>query len=563
MWLNSYSAHDVQKRTPCWALAKCSKIAECLKLNTYGWILTFNHISMVEETQNTQANNKRIVKNTAFLYLRMLLMLFISFFTSRIVLQSLGIVDYGIYNVVGGVVAMFSFFNSALSGATARFLSFELGTGDTNKLKRTFASALTIHIGLGIFIVLLLETIGLWFMYNKLNVPTDRLGSAIIVFHISALTCFFNIIQVPFNASVTSHEKMSAFAYISIYDAIVKLLIVYALYVFAGDRLILYAILLMCTTLTTNLIYFVYCYRNFQECRLSISLDKAISIPILKYSGWDLYGNLSVMVRGQGLNVLQNLFFGPVVNASTGVANTVLAAIMGFTENFLTAVRPQIIKQYAARNYDYFQKMVVNSAKYSFYLLLVTTLPLIIEADYAMGIWLKEVPQYAVIFCQLSIINNWISIIYRPIVISITATGEVRRISFINGTTYLLVLPATYVLLKLGYGPTTPFLLNIFFLFIGHTIFSMLTVKKQLPFFEVARFFKSVLLKCTIVILVSVPVPALLHHCMDDSLARFITVCTVSVIWTCITLYSIGIGKNERIALRNIINNKILKRHIL
>ena len=508
----------------------------------------------------TSSNNKRIVKNTVFLYIRMLLMLFISFFTSRVILQSLGVVDYGIYNVVGGVVAMFSFFNVALSGATARFLSFELGAGDTAKLKRTFTSSLTIHIVLGIFIVLLLESIGLWFMYNKLNVPADRFYSALIVFHISVLTCFFNIVQVPFNASITSHEKMSAFAYISIYDAIVKLVIVYALYIFKGDRLILYAILLMFATLTTNFIYIVYCYKHFQECRFLLGFDKEISLPILKYSSWDLFGNFSIMVRGQGLNVLQNLFFGPVVNASTGVANTVLAAIMGFTENFLTAVRPQIIKQYAVKNYEYFQKLVVNSAKYSFYLLLVTTLPLIIEADYAMGIWLEEVPQYAVIFCQLSIINNWISIIYRPIVISISATGQVRRISIINGTIYLLVLPTTYIFLKLGYGPTTPFILNILFLFVGHTIFSMLIVKKQLPFFEISSFFKCVLLKCSIVVLVSVPVPVLLHFYMVDSLIRFILVCIVSVFWTSFVLYTLGIGINERITLHNFIKNKILKR---
>lgn len=511
--------------------------------------------------QKNNSNSQRIAKNTAFLYIRMLLMLFVSFFTSRVILQSLGVVDYGIYNVVGGVVSMFSFFNAALSGATARFLSFELGTGNKERLKRTFSSALAIHIVLGIIIVLLIETIGLWFVYNKLNVPEDRLHAAVIVFHISTLTCFLNIMQVPFNASITSHEKMSAFAYISIWDALAKLGVAYALYMFSGDRLILYGCLLVSTTILTNFIYISYCRRNFEECRLSLEVDKSIALPMLKFSGWDLYGNFSVMVRSQGLNVLQNLYFGPIVNASTAVANTVLNAIMGFTDNFLTAIRPQIIKQYAAQQYESFQRLVINSSRYSYYLLLITTLPLLIEAEYAMGIWLKEVPQYAVVFCQLSIVNNWISILYRSIVISISATGQVKRISIINGTIYLLVLPASYIMLEMGFGPTVPFILNIIFLFVGHTVFSMLTVKKLIPFFEIKGFFRSVLFKCSIVTAIAVPLPLIVHSILPTTFLRFILVCSIAIIWTALIIYIIGIGTNERKTLKSLIMNKILKHH--
>ena len=506
-------------------------------------------------------NNKRIAKNTAFLYLRMLIMLFISFFTSRVILQSLGIVDYGIYNVVGGVVLMFSFFNASLSSATGRFLSYELGIGNKEKLKRTFQSALAIHVFIGLFIVLLIETIGLWYVKNKLNVPIERFDAAIIVFHISALTCFLNIIQVPFNASITSHEKMSAFAYISIFDALMKLCIAYLINIFVGDRLILYAILLMCSILVINIIYIVYCKKNFEECSFSLQVDKSIMFPMLKFSGWDLYGNLSVMVRSQGLNILQNYFFGPVVNASTAVANTVLNAIMGFTDNFLTAVRPQIIKQYATQQYDSFQKLVFNSSRYSYFLLLLTTLPLLIEAKYAMGIWLKEVPQYAVVFCQLSIINNWISILFRSIVASINATGQVKLISIGNGTIYILVLPVSYVLLKFGFGPTIPFILNILFLFMGHTIFTMLIVRKIMPFFEVKSFLIHVLLKCLLITIISIPIPLLLHLFLEDGISRFIIVCTVSLLWTALILYILGIRKEERIIVNSIILNKLLKHH--
>lgn len=507
--------------------------------------------------ENKISNNKRIAKNTAFLYMRMLIILFISFFTSRVILQSLGVVDYGIYNVVGGVVAMFSFFNAALSGATGRFLSYEIGVGNKEKLRKTFQTALTIHILIGLLIVVLIETIGLWYVKNKLNVPIDRLDSAVIVFHISALTCFLNIIQVPFNASITSHEKMSAFAYISILDALMKLSIAYLLYMFCGDRLILYAILLMSSIIIVNFIYIVYCKKKFKECSFSFQIDKSIMLPMLKFSGWDLYGNLSVMVRSQGLNILQNYFFGPIVNASTAVANTVLNAIMGFTDNFLIAVRPQIVKQYATQQYESFQKLVFNSSRYSYFLLLLTTLPLLIEAQYVMELWLKEVPQYAVVFCQLSIINNWISILFRSVVISVNATGQVKQISLINGTIYILVLPISYIMLKQGYGPTLPFILNIIFLFIGHTFFTMfIVVKRIMPFFKIGSFFKGVLFKCLIVTLMSIPIPILFHILMSDGFFRFIIVGFISLLWAAFVIYYFGIEGEDRKHLHQFIISK-------
>ena len=268
-------------------------------------------------------------------------------------------------------------------------------------------------------------------------------------------------------------------------------------------------------------------------------------------------GNFSVMVRSQGLNVLQNLYFGPIVNSSTAVANTVLNALMGFTDNFLTAIRPQIIKQYAAKQYDYFQNIVINSSKYSYYLLLFTTLPLLIEAEYAMGVWLKEVPQYAVIFCQLSIINNWISILYRSIVISISATGQVKRISIINGTIYLLVLPVSYIMLEIGFGPTIPFILNIIFLFIGHTVFSMITIKKLIPFFSLQSFYRSVLFRCTIISSIAISLPLLLHEILSYGFLRFIVVCITSLVWAAITIYIIGMNSSERKTLINFVKNKI------
>ena len=322
----------------------------------------------------------------------------------------------------------------------------------------------------------------------------------------------------------------------------------------------MYAFLLMCSIAIVNLIYISYCRKHFEECIISFHIDKAIMLPMLKFSGWDLYGNLSVMIRSQGLNILQNYFFGPIVNASTAVANTVLNAIMGFTDNFLVAVRPQIIKQYASHQFVSFQKLVLNSSRYSFFLLLITTLPFLIEAQYVMDIWLNEVPQYAVIFCQLSIINNWVSILFRPAVTAINATGQVKYISIVNGTIYILVLPVSYVLLKIGFGPTIPFILNIVFLVLGHTIFTMIIVKWLMPFFEIKQFFIQVLLRCAFITLLSAPVPLLLHWMIEDGITKFIIVCFVSVIWTACVIYLLGLKKEERSLLNNLVSRKIINK---
>lgn len=510
--------------------------------------------------QNTSANNKRIVKNTAFLYVRMLLLLFISFFSSRVILQSLGVMDYGIYNVVGGVVTMLSFFNTALSGATSRFLTFELGTGNIDKLKRTFQTSLFIHILLVIIIVVLLETVGLWFVCNKLVLPDERLNVAIIVYQISVFTLVLGIMQVPFSASITSHEKMNAFAYIGIYDAVMKLLIAYLLFIATTDKLVLYALLIALSSLSVSVIYAYYCVKNFPECRLQIKYNKAIFKPMVSYSSWDLIGSMSVIVRGQGTNILQNTFFGPIVNASTGVANTVLNAIMGFTDNFLVAVRPQIVKQYAMGNYDMFESLTVNTARYSYLLLLFTSIPLMFEAEFAMNIWLSEVPQFAVLFCQLSIVNNWVSIMFRPTITAVGATGKIKRLSIYNGLTYMLVIPIAYVMLCMGTGPATPFVLNIILLAIGHSVFSMTTLKKYAPFFNIKRFYIQVCLYGAFLTLLISLVPGIIHYLMPYGICRFFAVCISSIIWGFIIVYYVGINNEERKMLDAFVERKFFKR---
>lgn len=491
------------------------------------------------------SHNKRIAKNTIMLYFRMIISLIVSLYTSRVVLNTLGVEDFGIYSVVGGVVMMFSFFSTTLSGATSRFLTFELGRENMEKLKKVFNSTLHIHIYIGILILIFAETVGLWFVEYKLVIPEDRMFAARVVYQFSIFTSILSIIRVPYNASIISHERMSIYAYISIIETVLKLIIVYALVVGHFDKLILYGILMFITTFLITLVYIYYCRYYFKECRFSFAVEKDVIRPILTYSAWDLYGNLSVMVRGQGINILQNLFFGPIINAASTIATQVQNVIAGFADNFLTAVRPQIVKNYAVGNVDKMLNLNYLACKSSFFLLFFMSLPLIIENKFVLTIWLKNVPDYAVIFCQLSLINNLISIMFRTIAFSIHATGRIKRISFINGTIYIMVLPISYIFLKFGGSPVLPFIVNIVLLILG-CLSNLYTLRLYIPSFSVSVFLKRVVLLCLIIASLSSFIPIIIHLNMPDGWTRFIIVGASSVFCVSVTVFCIGLDKDQR-----------------
>ena len=494
------------------------------------------------------------------LYVRMLFNIFIVFFTSRIILKALGVVDYGIYNVVGGVVSLFVFLNTSLSGATSRFLTYELGLNNLLQLKKTFRAALTVHVCLAIMILLLCETIGLWFVMNKLTIPAERLNAALVVYQFSIATCILNITQVPYNATIIAHERMQAFAYIGIADSILKLIIVYLLYISQYDRLIMYSILFFSVTLLTTLIYRCYCTKTFMEVEFRLTSDTKILKPMLVYSGWDLYGNMSVMVRSQGVNILLNTFFGPTINAASAISNQVMAGIMGFADNFLTAVRPQIVKQYANKRINELKKLIISSSKYSFCLLFILSLPLLLEMEFILSIWLDKFPVYAVLFCQLSIINNWVSIIFRPITYSIQSTGKMKRISFINGTVYIMVLPISYFVLKIIDSPTVPFVLNIILLIIGSVI-SLYTLKLYINQFNIRAFICKVILVAMKIVLLTIPIPYLIHSTLDYGWARFFYVCISSFILSILIIYTTALNSHERSFLKDKLKKIINKNH--
>lgn len=396
------------------------------------------------------SNNRRIAKNTMMLYIRMLLSIVVSLYTSRVVLEVLGVEDYGIYGVVGGVVAMFSFLNFSMAGATSRFLTFEMGRRDEQRLRDTFSSALLIHIGIAVLVFILAETVGLWFLCQRLVIPENRMGVAHWVYQCSVISSMLSITQVPYNASIIAHEKMDVYAYIEILNVTLKLFIVYLLTIGDFDKLILYSVLVLSVSVIVMMTYRVYCMRNFSESHFRAVWRKDIVYPMLSFSGWDFYGNMSVVLFTQGTNVILNMFVGPIVNAANNIAITVQGVIKGLAYNIIQAFRPQIFKQYAKGNMDVVNQYCVLATQYSLLLFSLISVPLFWKAEYVLRLWLGSVPEYTVCFLRIILIATMFNLANNVINIPSHACGKMKLFSIVTGTCFLLSLPIMYFVLKSG-----------------------------------------------------------------------------------------------------------------
>lgn len=446
---------------------------------------------------NNQSNSKRIAKNTLILYFRMIFLMVISLYTSRVVLATLGVNDFGIYNVVGGFVSMFSVLRAGLISATQRFITFELGRGDEKALKSTYSSSMQIYIMISIIIVIAAESLGIWFIQNKMVIPTDRLFAAQWVFQLSLLTLVIGLISNPQNALIIAHEKMGAFAYISIYEAVAKLLIVYVLTIGGMDKLILYAILMCLVQISLRIIYGIYCKRNFEEAKFSFHIDWDRIKKIYGFTGWSMFGGLASIGFTQGLNMLLNVFFNPAINAARGISVQVQNVINHFATNFQTAINPQIIKSYASNELDYMYKLIFASSKFSFYLILFLALPVMMETEQILSLWLKEVPEYASIFFRLMIITTMIDGISNPIMRSVDASGNIRNYQLIVGGILLCIVPIAYIVLKLGGEPYTVFVVHII---MGLIAFAMrLRLANRLTGIPLGEYVNKVLVKVLLV----------------------------------------------------------------
>lgn len=409
----------------------------------------------------SQQNNKRIAKNTLLLYFRMLFMMAVSLYTSRVVLNTLGVEDFGIYNVVGGVVTMFGFINGAMMGSTQRFITFALGRGEEKELSKVFSTSVIIHGIISLVIIILAETLGLWFFYHKMIIPVERMDAALWVFQFAVLTAVLMIMSVPYNAVIIAHEKMGAFAYISVLEVILKLVIVYVLVVSHYDKLKLYAVLIFIVQMFVRLVYSTYCKKHFRETNFVWARDKRLFSKMLLFACWTMNGNLAVIGYTQGLNLLLNMFFNPVVNAARGIAVQVQMAVLNFCRNFQMALNPQITKSYAIEDYSYMHELIYASSRYSFYLLFLLSLPIILESRFILSIWLGIVPDYTIPFVRIVLIITLFNALSNPMIVSAHATGKIRKFQILEGGMLMLIFPVAYLCLKLGMLPEIVFIVHL------------------------------------------------------------------------------------------------------
>lgn len=507
--------------------------------------------------QDNTSNNKRIAKNTLMLYLRMLFLMLISLYTSRVILNALGVEDYGIYNVVGGVVSLFSMISASLNSAISRFITYELGTENRESLKRIFSSSVTIQTCIAIFFLLIAETVGMWFLNNKMVIPDTRLIAARWCLHFSALTFAINLISVPYNSAIIAHEKMSAFAYISIFEAIGKLIVAWTISIGPIDKLIFYAAMLAIIAVIVRIIYMHYCKRHFEECTYKFSHDLSLLKKMFGFAGWNMIGTSSAILRDQGGDILINLFFGPVVNGAKAIATQMNSAISGFVQNFMLAMNPQITKSYASGDNAYMLELVMKGAKYSYYILLFIGLPLLLNTEFVLQIWLKNVPAHSVLFVQLIIILAMSDCLSHTLVAAILAEGEIKVYMAVVGGLQLLNVPIAYITLKLGCIPEVIVIIAIVISQIC-LVARLLFLRKKVNL-SIREFVKNVYLNVVLITLIAAILPLVLFLNLEQGWVALLVISIVSVLSTSITVLYLGLNKLERKRVLNKIKDYFAK----
>lgn len=505
-----------------------------------------------------KSNNKRIAKNTVYLYVRTLLVMFVSIYTSRIILDTLGVEDYGIYNVVGGFVSMFSVLSGTLTAASQRFIAYELGKSDSN-VKKVFSTTLLIHFLLAIILFVLLETIGLWFLNDKMNIDSTRLPAANWVFQCSVVTFCVNLISIPYTASIIAYEKMSAFAYISIFEVLAKLVAVYALYIIAFDSLIVYAFFMLLVAIILRAIYGVYCSKNFPDCRFSLCFEKTIFKEILGFSGWNFIGSSAAILNNQGINMLINLFFGVTLNAARGLALQIDNAINTFVQNFMMALNPQITKSYAAGDYEYVNKMIILGTKFAFFLFWILCLPVYVNTDFILSIWLKEVPDYAALFIQLGIIYNLAQNLSQCLYTTMLATGRIKKYQIVVGGLSLLAFPTAWLFFKMDFPGEYGYWSMIIFAIVC-LIARLFLLQEMVPLFSGLAYIKKVIFPIIFAIVPTILIVYIVHqHVGQTTWIKFVGESSLCIILSLINIFLLGLTKEERNKLYGIVRNKIHK----
>lgn len=491
------------------------------------------------------SDNSRIAKNTLFLYIRMLVTMAVGLYTSRVVLAALGASDYGLYNVVGGIVVVLASINGTLASGTQRFISYALGEENENKLKSVFETAFFLHVIFAAIFLLVAESLGLWFLDVKMNIPDGREQAAFWVYQFSIIATSLTIVEVPFMSAVIAHERMNVFAYMSIYSAFAKLLIVYLICIVSFDRLIVYAALVCLVNLSSVLIYFLFSFYNFKECKGKPRKSNQVFKEMAGFMGWNVFGSISVPLQTQGVNILLNIFFNTIVNAARGLAVTVNNIVIQFVNSFQTAVNPQIVKLYAAGKKEEMIHLVLNNSRLAGFMFLIIAVPLFVEIEFVLDLWLGEYPEYTIPFIRIILVQSLIQTLTRPLVTVVHAVGKMKGPNLTAGIVLLLAVPMTYVLLKMGMDPVSVFAINLI-PWLLETFFELYFENKYIGF-PIWGFYKKVYLVVFPIALLLVSVPYLAHVYLPmDGWGRFLVVCIISVITSAVTIYYLGLSKHLR-----------------
>ena len=510
----------------------------------------------MSDLANTRTQeNKRIAKNSLFLYIRMLITMMIGLYTSRVILKVLGVQDYGVYEVVGGIIAFFTFLNTTMAAATQRFLTYELGRGDQDRLHKVFCTALNIHILIGIVVVLLAESVGIWFIDNKLNIPPDRIFAAHVVFQCSLLTAVLSITQVPYNALIIAHEKMSVYAYVSVIGSVLKLLLVLLVGLISYDHLILFAIFMFVKEAIVLITYRVYCLSKFSESKYKLFWDKQLVREIGGFAGWNLSAHLVNMAKNQGVNILLNIFYGPICNAARGIATQVQGTLLQFSDNFQVATVPQITKRYASGDLEGSNNLIIKGSKISLLLLIIVILPIIIEAETLLNLWLVEVPAHTIVFTRLCLLATLFNAFSGLLVYGALATGKVKKYQIVMSSIISLQFIAVWILFSLGVEPEVMYISEIICYIVA--LFTRLALLKGMIQFPVAKYLSDVVLKCVLVVLFSFLIPYYMHKMIDGWFVRIMCVCTSSVLISSFFAYIIALTKGEKKMIKTVLATKL------
>lgn len=495
--------------------------------------------------EESAANNKRIAKNTMFLYIRQIMVLIVGLYTVRIVLNVLGEADYGIYNVVGGIVTMMAFLNSGMIAASQRFMAFEIGKKDTEKLKKVFAISALVHVFIAIFIFIIAETVGLWFVNTQLNIASERMYAANWVYQCSVFTFIISIISIPYSSCIIAHEQMKVYAYVSIVEALTKLGVAFLLFVSPIDTLILYSILLLFIQILIRCLYTIYCKKHFEESTFRYIWDKDLFKDLFSFASWSIVGNLGFSFKDQGSNIILNIFFGPTINAARSIALQISHCINSFSNNFAIALTPQITKQYASGNYEESRNLVYLGSRYSFFLMSLISIPFLINIDYTLQLWLKDVPEYTSIFVELTLMASLMYAMTQPITNAIQATGNIKWFQISLAILLLLELPIAWIILKLGGKPYMAVLPTIFTNFLSIYL-RIIILKKLVVGYSIRTFTFDVILRCFAIFILCWGISYYIRTLFEETLLGFVVTIFFALCVSFITIFIFGIKKQEK-----------------